>query len=149
MTISASRFAIKEAPFCQGQLKEQLSRCAIIEHCKSDWAQWISVIKSVSIEDCITNGDNLTQTNATFDQVCTTVFPTAESGRMGWRKTLGGLDVFIPYSIDSLAAINHGVFYSPPIRSNPYHPSDFHLSATRTEEMREGARCWLDRQIVQ
>ena len=43
-------------------------------------------------------------------------------GSMGRRKTLGGLDVFIPYSIDSLAAINHGVFYSPPIRSNPYHP---------------------------
>lgn len=68
---------------------------------------------------------------------------------MGRRKTLGGLDVFIPYSIDSLAAINHGVFYSPPIRSNPYHPVFPLVSATRTEEMREGARCRLDRLIVQ
>jgi hypothetical protein len=71
------------------------------------------------------DSDYTVQKNATFGQVCTTVFPMAESGRMGWRKTLGGLDVFIPYSIDSLATINHGVFYSPPIRSNPYHSSSF------------------------
>ena len=56
---------------------------------------------------------------ATYDAICT-----------DGRNTLGGLDVFIPCSIDSLASINHGVFH-------PIQPPLVCL----LQEQREGARC--------